>query len=267
MCKAKNVREDLIGLELETVSLLLHFWAEPEAVKRRKANWKDKLPKLRSAVIAGMGPGGSERSAPRELVNSEYRMIHKATEWLKSRYKQKLDSIGQDVCSIRVPYEIEKGKTRFVFERPIPIPPENLKSALQALLTKGATPSEAAYKITGSRLRCGGKKVKDAASEKAFKRTDITEGQRLLISVFIDLCSLPEKKLPADVLARMLYTLFYSGCHVLVLVYLLNNVHSVRQKLFIGDHNYDKIKELCNFVVRGTKERIAFKPFLRLITE
>lgn len=269
MAKATKVSQKLIGLELETLSLLLHYWAMPESVKRRQANWKDKLPKFRSAVIAGMGQGSSERSTPHELVNSEYRIIHKSIKLLKSNHKGKIDAfaLASSIKKIRIPFEFEKDRRKCIFERPIPILKENITTFTNALLGKGTTPSTLAYTITGKRLRCSIGKVKEAASAKAFKRTKLTEEQGLLASVFLDLCSLPEKVLPMDILTKILYVLFCSGCHLLVIFYLLKNAHSIEQKLFIGDYDYDKVEMLCDFVNSDKNKILEYQPFLRLLSK
>ena len=58
----EEVRMDLVGLELEALSIMLHHWATLEGVVKRKDEWKDKMPVFRKAVIAGRHTGaGSER--------------------------------------------------------------------------------------------------------------------------------------------------------------------------------------------------------------
>ena len=76
--------------------MLLHHWAESEAVKKRRGEWEDKLPEFRSAVIAGMRSGARERYGPHEIASSEYMAIHEAATWLKKNRPYRLKT---QVCA------------------------------------------------------------------------------------------------------------------------------------------------------------------------
>lgn len=257
---------DLIGFELEALSLLLRLWATPETVKRRSANWEDKIPKLRSAIIAGMGTGVHEMRLPRELVAAEYRNAHRAVKWLKKYCKaEECDArrLQRSLVAIRVPHEVEGLR----FERPAPIPHNCVKDICPKLAGKGSTPSEVSYWLVGQRLVAGTKKVKIAAAKATPKRHRLSETQQLLIGVFLDLCSSARSDQVYGVLAKILNTLFRTQCHILVVYYLLQKAHTVVGKeLFQGEYDLEKVRELCDMVC-AERNLPEFQPFLRLIGE
>jgi len=262
MTSAKKLNKKLISFELEALSLLLHYWAEPSAVKKRTANWPDKLPRFRSAVIAGMGRGTHEKRTPRELVDSEYKEIYQALKWLRTECEEyEFDELTAQIVRIHIPCEM-LGERGLSF-RPIPLMAKDVRKICRHLLERDKKLSEIAYEVVGKRLRCSAKKVKEAAAKKSFKRFQISKSQRLLISVFLDLCSLPEKELRFDLLARILNTLFLNKCHLLIIYYLLQTAHTIETKLFFGDYNFDDVEVLCESICPKIK-KFEFSPFTRL---
>jgi hypothetical protein len=263
----KKLSEELIGFELEALSLLLHYWALPSVVKKRSANWKDKFPKFRSAVIAGMGKGFHEKLTPRELVFSEYKEIYESLKWLRKECENyEVGELATRLAEIPILRELTYNRKSLFVDRPIPIAIQDTdKFCGNFIGPKKKELSEIAYEIVGKRLQCSPKKVKDSTLEKNFKRAKVSKEQGLLISVFIDLCSLPEKDFRRDMLAKILNALFETKCHVLILWYLLRKAHAIKakpdNKLFVGKHDFEKIEDLCRVITAGSSP-LSYRPFL-----
>jgi len=259
-----GLRSELIGFENEALSLLLHFWAEPLAVKRRARQWDKKLPKFRSAVIAGMKKRSHEIHIPHELIEPEYRHIYEMLKQLREECKgEEHTEIEKGIVEecIQIPIRCD-GQT-YTFERPIPLMGKNVHSTLRQLLKRSKKLSEISHGVVGKRLKCGPDKVRKATAKKLPKRFTTSRNQRLLISIFLDLCSVPKKDLRLDLLALILNTLFLTKCHVLVIYYLLQNAHKMKTKLFVGEYSTEQVEELCLFL--SPESQVSeFKPFIRL---
>jgi hypothetical protein len=268
----KKLSEELIGFELEALSLLLHYWALPFVVKKRTANWKDKFPKFRSAVIAGMGKGFHEKLTPRELVFSEYKEIYESLKWLRKECENyKMSELASRLAEIPIIRELTCNGKPFFIDRPIPVVIEDADKFCRKLLGRKKEKkelSDIAYEIVGKRLQCSPKKVKDSTLEENFKRAKVNKEQGFLISAFIDICSLPEKDFRRDMLAKILNALFETKCHVLILCYLLRKAHAIKTKpdnrLSVGEYKFEQVEDLCR-AMTANSHPLSYRPFLRLI--
>ena len=260
-----EVQSKLTAFELETLSLILHHWAKQEVVKKRADKWGDKLPKFRSAVIAGEGSGRREKGVPHEIADSEYKIIHHAVRWLQKERNERT-SITQLVDWLKnnkVPYEVNFPEIQFTFERPVPLPIEQDTELLGDIIASKYRPSEIARRIVGERLGCSERKIKKASATKTKKRTEISFNQGLLMSIYLDLCSLPERDLPKEQLLKLLNTLYSSGFHLLCIYYMVQRSHAIKKKLFVGYYDLAKVEKLCQIICPESK-RLEYEPFLRL---
>lgn len=265
MAISKKVNKKLVGLELEALSLLLHFWAKPKVVEKRKKQWDKKIVKFRKAVIADTGRGKHENHIPRELVHSEYKTILHALRWLKNKCKKDdFRNVQAYLEGILVPYEVKKRKAFFKYERPIPLCSNTAVANLKKLFSGTEDLSRVAHKVVGKRLGCSAQKVKDATWGKKGKRLKLTKLEQLLISVFLDLCSEPEDQVQISVLLGILNRLFAMKTSLLIIYYLVQRAHSVVGKeLFIGKYDMEEFEKFCDSAC-GYSESFSYQPFLRL---
>ena len=265
MANNRELNLGLAGLELEALSLLLHFWAEPDVVKKRGDQLGKKLSMFRSAVITGVGKGKHEKHIPRELVYSEYRTICEALKNLRKKAKKVNPTDYEQWLRIEyVEHEVPYEGQQLTFERPAPLCAENAGAVLKELLNGDKKLSELAHTIVGERLGCGDQKVKDAIEKKKKKRSSLSVAQRLLASAFLDICSMPEHTVRLDMLALLLNTLFWTECSVLVIYYLVQRSHFVvGKRLSVCDHDFEDLEQFCEAVCPN-RQPLGYEPFLRL---
>lgn len=261
---SENINMQLASLEMEALSLLLHFWSEPDNVEKRI----EKIDAFRKAVIAGIGRSKSEKHVPRELAYSEYKSILYALRYLKKKCKKDDPvEIQKNLQGILIPYEINGCE----YEKPTPLCTSTVENDLKALLCGTEEVSRIAYRIVGVRLGCGAGQVKVSTFKSKIKRVQLSELQQLLISVFLDLCSEPKDKLRFDALVNILNWLFRLETHVLIIYYLIQRAHLVvGESLFTGEYDFNELQVLYDSVCgdSDTDEfdaSLSYRPFMRLL--
>ena len=270
MTNLTEPRDDLLAFEFESLSLLLHFWAEKDFAglkEEEKERMLAKVPKFRDGVIAGLGKGGHELRIPRELVYADYKTVLHALRFLNGRYCN-YDEYAKDkdrLQGVYIRYRLKKVCGKDPVERPIPVPMEDLDSTFEQLLDPETDKSRIAYNLAARRLSCKPSKIHRGGPKRGrIKTTDI---HRYLISTFLDLCSIDNPC--AEVrytLATILQALFASGCHCLLLYYLILNSHKVTHQLFTGEYAMDELRNLCKTII-GENSEFSFLPFVRLVSQ
>lgn len=258
---SENINMQLASLEMEALSLLLHFWSEPDNVEKRI----EKIDAFRDAVIAGIGKNKSEGHVPRELANSEYKSISYALRWLKNKCKNDDPvEIQKRLPGILIPYKIDGHE----YERPVPLYCSTVGNDLESLLGGTEQLSRIAYRIVGMRLGCGDGQVKGSTFKNKIKRVPLSELQQLLISVFLDLCSEPKDKLRFDALVSILNWLFRLKTHVLIIYYLIQRAHLVvGESLFTGEYDFNELQVLYDSICDDSDydASLSYRPFMRLL--
>lgn len=268
------IRPPLAPLEFEALSLLLGYWATTEPSKGRGLKLANKLPIFRAAVISGMGQGVREKGVPAELATAEYRVILRAMQWVRKN-QPTLRSPGKRVQWLRrarIPCGDLEGENEIIFERPVPIATKAIACVSQDL-TGNYRPSEIAREVTAKRLGCSAKKVKNAVrlgrsgfkvkSRNCEKPIEVSSAQALLISILFDLCSSDDEGLPLELLAKILAVLFSTGCHLLVIYYVIQRAHALTEKLYVGHYDLSEVERLCAAVCPEVRE-LNYRPFVRL---
>ena len=262
-----EINKKLAGFELEALSLLLHFWAEPKNIEKKEFQLEAKIKKLRAAVIAGIGKGNHEAHIPRELAYHEYKTIKFALQWLKTKCrKDGVDETLKNIEGIYIPHEVKTRNGKYSMERSMPISLGDAPKIIKSLIGNSDDEkiSLLAHKIVAKRLGCSRQKIKDATLAKNEKRIELNSFQQFLVSVFIDLCSEQGDNMQTETLAYILNVLFNLKTPILIIFYLVQRMHTiVGKQLFIGEYDLEDLKTNCELVCENY-ESLSFEPFTRL---
>lgn len=223
----EQIRDDLVALEYEALSLLLLHWAQPPDGSSRWKERCDKLPLFRAAVMGGMGSGGKE-ACPAEFVLDEYEVVLEAVHWLKSNcpYRKDPGAIADWLREHHHDYHciLSQG----ALQRPFPCSAalaEELATTEAGAVKWISSPDPLARKIVAKRLAISVSTVKNKLNEEDDRRWSATPLQRQLASIFLDLSTQPTTPAITRIRAAILNTLFRSEYWLIQIVYLVQASH------------------------------------------
>jgi hypothetical protein len=260
----EEVRIDLVGLELEALSTMLHHWATPEIVVERKDEWEDKIPAFRSAVIKQTGTGSRMKIEP-EIIRAEFESLKVAIEYVQSEKQSGKLKSSNDLITLRIPCLING---TFKMFRPFPVPIDNLKKVWSELLDRTVDYDVVVREIIHQRLGAGDRTIRESLKNPCDERFKLSEAQKLFVSIFLDICSDLESRNKWDGLkAKILYTLYYSEPQfkVILIYYLVQTAHRLEKKIFVGEYEPKLVNDLCEKVCPKI-EKINYQPFIRLVS-
>ncbi len=262
----EEVRLDLVGLELEALSIMLHHWATPEGVVKRKDEWGDKMPAFRKAVIAGRYTGARRKIEP-EMIKAEFWCSKRAVEYVDSERKRNCEKLKteNDLKTLQIPYQVSES---FTFPRPFPVPEQNLRQVWNAIINRNNNFDIVARKMLSSRFDIVDKTVKRYLNDNEIRDFKPSENQELLMGVFFDICSDFENKNKWDKFkAKILCALYYSKprFRIMLIYYLVQTAHRLNKKIFVGEYEPKLVNDLCKKVCPKI-EKINYQPFIRLVS-
>lgn len=251
----ERVRDDLVALEYEALSLLLLHWAQPPDGSSRWMERRDKLPLFRAAVIGGKGSGGKE-ACPAELVLDEYAVVLEAAAWLKDACPHRNDpaAIVDWLHEHHSKYRCES--LGGALARPLPIPPtlaDELAAAPSGRVTLTSGVAPLAREITARRLGVSPSTVKNKLAEEASRRWTATLHQRHLASLFIDLSTRPPNQETDHTRAMVLNALYVTGYWIIQIAYLVQmcHRHPAGRDLSFGTVDTDAVLVSCDTLIQG----------------
>lgn len=260
----EEVRQELVGFELEALSLLLHFWAEPVNVEKRKNEWEDKITAYRKAIIAGKRTGTRRKLEP-EIIQAEFACLKTAVEHVQSEREKKSGMFEneRELAILQIPYRVDNVNKIF---RPFPVPEGSLREIRNALINQSNDLNIVIYKIISKRFDVNQKTIKGYINSPDKERVKLSKNQQLLASIFLDICSDSGNNDKWQKLrAKILYVLCHSKpeCKLIFLYYLVQTAHRLKKKIFVGEYESKMIHKLCNVVCPGVK-KLTNQPFIRL---
>lgn len=239
---ADPITDEILDFELVATSLLLHEWVKEFGRDERRARIRSKMADLRKAVLRPYS-GRKRELVPHELVRDEFDLVRHAVR-----------SFRKDPTRDVIPYPLSEDRSIL---RPWPWPGMRRQHMLKAT----GTPTEAARRIVGERLRLGSETVRKAVRRK-YRRPHPLPGQQLLASLFLDYC----REMPAaDARPRLgdiLDVLVGSGYPLIKVYYLVRAAHSPRPASGVSPCPEAFFKELRGFMVQGKKVPASFSRLL-----
>lgn len=259
-----EVRQELVGYELEALSLLFHCWAEPANVEKRKNEWGNKMPAFRKAIIAGKETGARKKLEP-EIIRAEFACLKTAVEHMQSEREERpgLFSNERELAKLRIPHPINGSQGMF---RPFPVPEDALRQIWAAFINRRNDFDVVVHRIISMRFGISLRTVKEYLRNPNKERFTLSINQQLLASVFLDICSDSGNDDKWQGLrAEILYALYMSEpeCKLIFLCYLVQTAHRLKTKIFVGEYETKMIHYLCHAVCPDIK-KLANSPFLRL---
>ncbi|MFA5864240.1 MAG: hypothetical protein WC975_06090 [Phycisphaerae bacterium] len=234
----------LVPFELLALSSLLKGWTNPEMFSKKSKDWEYKIPIFRNAAYAEQGSGGFER-VPHEIVQDELEVVVQTVEILFSTITQKGDAAT--LSGDNITYQVcTKNHAMSSIARPLPIPKRFVGRILDHLkrtsLKKQGKISISfqkaedwkledelhtlAIKITAGRLGYSPKGI-DKMIKRPRRMKEISFGQKLLQSIFIDLCAKSYEEKFLEEKAWILDGLILSDYPPIALYYLAQIAHGL----------------------------------------
>lgn len=238
-----RVEPAVLDFELAALAEVARDWARDAAKGRRIDDLCERTVGFRNAVLGKLK--ANRELVPREIVSDEYDLVYHAVKWCKANRDEANEAMG-------VPYDVGHGRPVF---RPLPWP----KVSIEALLGIG-TPTEIAREITAARLSVGESTVRNSRRDR-YRVAKPTTAQKLLASVFLDLCRERECSTIRAILAEILDSLLVSGYPRLCLYYLVQEASDTRGPTGTDPCTEEFRKELCE-LVRGHNTKMG--PFTKL---
>lgn len=259
-----KVKPDFISMELEALSLLLHHWASPEIVEKKKINWKKKMHAFRSAIAAETKKGGVRKIEP-ELIRNEKLWVERAIKWAWAQRDPglTLPEVKQMLQRSMVPC---RNKDNLEISRPFPVSEGFLGSLAEALISEDKISALTIIKAVADRLGVSEKTVQPLPEISKRKAVTLSEHQSLLISLFLDVCSVRSDSAKWQrIRAKILNALYASECSIIFIYYLFKTVHNLDSQIFLGNAEPDVFDDLCNKLCTETQD-VDYQPFVRLFS-
>lgn len=252
--RIEMVRQEFVGLELSALQTLLDSWRNETTVKRRKKEWKKKLPVFRSAVSTKI-KGGSKEGWPRELVMSEYWV---AQESFKIVARRCPENEFKEIWALRnkLVFNLPTPNGGVLsFTRPFPAPKsfrrvtKNFPKGKVVNLNWNRKPQNLVKEIIGCRLGTSESTINNhlTASGKQANRLRFKPSplQSHLASTFLDLCADHRRYQDCDLAYHVFNALKDSGFNKLGLYYLVQISHTLKYPLVASPHDEDEVRRLC----------------------
>jgi len=291
MAKKEPVKDELVRLELLSISKLCELWAGSEYNPDKRKKWKAKIKKFREAVYAGMGRGGLE-DIPFEFLADDYDIIHRAVKYVEEK-GMKEDILKKDIKdwlrNIKISYCIKTKHGQTTINRPFPCPTLKLNVVAKRLTDKkdkvekriknikSKIPSVIAEEIVGSRLPSINGPVESETVRDACKRRKKNIGrknrksmkrllfrERLLMSIFFDLNSDLENNKSLIWQAKIL-DILHGPVKIppIALYYMIKVSNYSKENIFQGEYDFREVEKLCNAVCPNKTDG----PFTQLLAD
>jgi hypothetical protein len=260
-------RQNLIGLELEALSILLHHWADPAIIEKREKEWDSKIPDFRSGVASGVVDSGELYKIEVEFIHNEVFWVRQAIEW--TQLHRPVSDVEKWLAEVNVQCSYRTKTKRYAkIHRPFPISKISLKEIAKVVSKKKKFVEPAIIRAAANRLGISEKTIKNALAGKRKKDSralyKLSNEQSLLVSLFLDVCSDSSDSIVLqNVRAKILKALYCSGCSILFIFYLVQTAHRLNSKIFLRDFDFSEIDKLCSDMPLH-KKMISYSPFTRL---
>lgn len=258
MSGQREVKSDLMRLELCALSEVLKFKSNWILTLKDEDLWKKKILKFREALLIGEGKK-KEEFFPHEIVIDEYKVVKHIVDWVKKDFKKnKPEDVGSWIKSSTIPFQCGKGITIF---RPFPGLKKTIDMLVDYLTTKikKRKPSEIAYYIVAERLNENYETIRKKIRKRKRKGANTNVRQRLLVSAFLDHNRCVRRNNFKLVSRNILDALWVSKYYPLSLFYLIKKSQVLPQTPDIipwQDEMFDKLCKIVNPKRKGIFNKI-----------
>lgn len=256
--------DELIQLELQTISEVCRHWATNGFQGKHRAEWPGKIKLFRDAIYTGQGSGAPEY-VPFEFLADDFEVVYTAIRRVREAWPKREDR-EQDAFDwlkgFKVPYDVGSAKHPRQIWRPFPCPEDGVAVVIDKLEAGcGPPPFEIAAQIVANRFSTPTGPISSSLVRDARKRRrkdgrrksrppirQLTLAERFLLSAFFDLSSASLKGEYFIWQVRILDYFIGRLIPPIAIFYMVKIASFLERRIYMGDYDVEQLNELLSLL-------------------